>query len=77
MPDFPTLVDGLMCDLTGLYADYRSRRVVLFLEGCCDMGGAIRLATAVIPDVERIDTYDGADADTAYVKDAHGWSARL
>ena len=44
--------------------------LVLFLQekSCCDMSGAIKFATAILPKVTRIDTRSGGVPDTLYEK---------
>ncbi len=41
----------------------------------CDMGGAIRLATAVMPEVQRITTFHGGFEGTEYRKAGGQWEA--
>jgi hypothetical protein len=38
---------------------------------CCDMTGAIRVATAMMPEVRLIDCYEGPDLDISYVRTKH------
>lgn len=53
-------------------------RVYLPPHGCTDMGGVIRLARAIMPKVQRIETYGGETLDTVYIRQARGqWVADL
>lgn len=47
-------------------------RIDLLSGNCTDMGGAIRLAKAVMPEVTRIDTYAGITESTYYVLGENG-----
>ncbi|EIC23403.1 hypothetical protein [Thiorhodovibrio frisius] len=44
---------------------------------CCDMGGAIKIAQYLYPDVDKIDTFSGGQPDTKYRFDHDGseWKA--
>ena len=43
----------------------------------CDMTGAIEIATKIMPNVQRIATYDGTEADTEYRRVLGRWLAYL
>ena len=67
----------LMCRVIGM---------VPFMEGairmdfpknnCCDMGGAIKIATTILPEVKHIYTFAGKEPDTEYHRRSSGeWVA--
>lgn len=55
------------------------RAVALDLQdgNCCDMRGAIELAMAVNPKVQRIETFAGGVPDAEYRLGRSGWEAFL
>lgn len=69
----------LMCTWNGCrILSGTSLGLMLGAGNCCDMEGAIRLATIILPPVEHILTYSGAIEDTSYHKSADGtWHARI
>lgn len=52
-------------------------RLDLFMVAgdCCDMDGATALAATLMPEVEVIRTYSGADLATIYQRRGDGWRA--
>ena len=69
----------VMCELRRAEFDFVENRVDLHLgDGhCTDMEGAIAFAERVMPTVEVIQTWAGADGiDTAYRRTVDGWAAR-
>lgn len=42
---------------------------------CTDMGGAIRIAKTLMPDVSVIYTISGGEPDTMYCKEGKDWKA--
>lgn len=40
---------------------------------CCDMTGAVDIATKLDPDVWRIEVFSGGDPDVRYLKIESGW----
>ncbi len=67
------------CTATALVYDFGAHHGTLYIahEGCTDMGGAIRVFTALDPDVVRIDTRSGSREDTTYLKYSDGtWRAK-
>ncbi len=59
---------GLACNLDGIWFPSQSL-VTLHFPGnnCCDMSGAIELATGLNPHVRRIETFSGDKPDTCYM----------
>ncbi len=47
----------------------------LIAGGCCDMDGCIQLFETLDPEVRRINTYSGAEADTIYRKHQTEWKS--
>jgi hypothetical protein len=60
--------DRLVCRVQPLVYDARTRigRLDFPAGDCCDMSGAIKLFTAIDPDVLAIETFSGGEPDTVY-----------
>lgn len=62
--------DDLKCFWRSIEVAGENRIRIHLQEGnCTDMSGAIKVATALMPDVTHIYTYSGAGLDSVYVKD--------
>lgn len=71
--------DDLVCEwVSWEVAESTPNTLVLRMADghCCDMGGAIRIGKALMPDVRRIVTISGAKPDTVYVCGNGGWEAQ-
>ena len=63
----------LMCNLMGILPIVATVIRMDFPKNhCCDMGGAIKIATAILPDVRHIYTFSGLERDTEYHKRSNG-----
>jgi hypothetical protein len=60
--------DKLQCRVQHVAYDFctRTGRLYFPVGNCCDMTGAIRLFTAIDPDVHLIETFAGGEPDTFY-----------
>lgn len=67
-----------MTCVSAMSYDFRTRTGQLTMPDLCctDMGGCIRLFTAIDPDVVRIEAISGDAIDTLYSRGPHGWQAR-
>ncbi len=65
----------LMCRVHSISYDFASKTGVLRMDdgNFCDMQGCTGLFERISPDVERIETYSGNEADTFYKKTKAGW----
>jgi hypothetical protein len=66
---------SLQCCVLSVSYDFRTRAGRLDMEAgdCCDMSGAIAFFAAIDPQVCKIETFAGAERDTAYLKRREGW----
>lgn len=64
----------LHCGLLSYEVRFGPRSVVLRLPPghCCDMGGAITIATTLLPSCWEIDTWSGDVRDTGYKRASEG-----
>ncbi len=68
--------DKLQCYYRGWMVTKEGWLSLILPEGSCtDMSGAIAVATAIMPNVERIQTWSGGIRDTAYVRKGNNWAA--
>lgn len=71
-----TWSDDLQCEWWCIRVLADGQIALAIAEGhCCDMHGAIRVATAVMPEVWRIKTVAGTVEDTEYWKVDGEWRA--
>ena len=57
--------------------DYGELRLDLHPMDCCDMNGAVKVATTLMPEVKRIVTFKGSNRDAEYRMTRTGWQAYL
>lgn len=68
----------LVCNVDSIKITEQVIHLYFPANNCCDMGGAIKVATAIIPDIKLVYTYSGPALDTCYSKcrDGQWQSAR-
>jgi hypothetical protein len=68
----------LVCNIVSIKVTEQVIHLYFPMHNCCDMGGAIKVATTIIPDIKLIYTYSGPALDTCYSKcrDGQWQSAR-
>lgn len=73
LPITGVMNNRMSCCLRGITCS-RHDVVFYFPEGdCCDMNGAVEVATAVHPKCKRIITISGDKLDTVYGLEKGGW----
>jgi hypothetical protein len=71
--------ERLICHVQQLTYDFctQTGKLDLPAANCCDMTGAIKLFTAIDPDVQAIETFAGGEPDTVYSRNRGEWTASL
>jgi hypothetical protein len=63
-----TFSSTLVCHIDSIKVTEQVIHLYFRVDDCCDMTGAIKVATAICPDIKLIYTYSGPALDTCYSK---------